>query len=208
LNDAVRVVLAHGAIRAAPVLVKPVMAYADQRLCARFSLLPFTPTHAVIAVFAGRPEICAKGGDYSGNKARLEKACNELRVIYPAYRFYVSANGYPLPAVQAARLAGLGGVGLNGLLHVPGFGSSVTIGALLTDIPFLHAGAQDGGYCALCGECVKCCPVGAITYTNGVRSFSREKCLSHLRQKEDLPLQRPGYYGCDICQDVCPMNKH
>ncbi len=202
MADIMKIFLRNGAIRAAPVRTDAAMAYATERMKSRFSRLPFAPTHAIVAVFAGRPYIGARGGDYSENEARLRLACDEFSGLHPEYLFYVSANAYPLPAVQAARLAGLGWIGLNGLLNVPGVGSSVTIGAVLTDLP-MPVG-EESGYCAQCGLCVRSCPTAALTRENGVRRFEREKCLSHRRQKEGLPLSREGYYGCDICQDVCP----
>ncbi|MDR1691785.1 MAG: hypothetical protein LBR72_00350 [Oscillospiraceae bacterium] len=191
--------LANGAIRAGPVRTERAMAYATERMRGR--RLPFIPTHAIVAVFAGKPDIGAGGGDYSENGARLRSACETLRELYPS-NFYPSGNAYPLPAVQAARLAGLGWIGLNGLLNVPGVGSSVTIGAVLTDLELPDAG--EGGYCNRCGLCAASCPAGAITVGESSRRFTRELCLSHRRQKEGFPLSRDGYYGCDICQDICP----
>jgi epoxyqueuosine reductase len=184
------------------------MAYAAERMRRRLAELPFLPTHAVIALFPGRVSIGPRGGDYSANREVLRRDCGRLREEHPAYRFLESGNAYPLPAVQAARLAGLGVIGVNGLLHTPEYGSSVTIGAVLTDMP-LSDGVpleEEDGYCPQCGECVRQCPTGALTYDGGTRTFEREKCLSHLRQKQGASLERPGYYGCDICQNVCPMN--
>lgn len=203
MADIMKIFHKYGAIRAAPVQADKAIAYATDRMKNRFSRLPFTPTHAIVAVFAGRPNIGVRGGDYSENEARLRLACEELTELLPEYRLYISANAYPLPAVQAARLAGLGWVGLNGLLNVPGVGSSVTIGAVLTDLS-IPVG-EESGYCSQCGLCVRSCPTAALTRENGVRRFEREKCLSHRRQKEGFPLSREGYYGCDICQDVCPF---
>ena len=192
------------AARFAPVSVERAMVYATERMRRRFERLPFRATRAVVALFEGRVIIGPRGGDYSGNEEALRRDCERLRKEYPEYRFYASGNAWPLPAVQAARLAGLGRMCLNGLLFAPGLGFSLTIGAVLTDMPLQDG--QDGGICPRCGECVRLCPTGAVTYQNGARSFEREKCLSHLRQKEGLPLERPGYYGCDVCQDICPMN--
>jgi epoxyqueuosine reductase QueG len=193
--------------RFAPVAVKRVMPYATGLMREKLEGLPFVPTHAVMALFKGRPEIGDKGGDYSGCKAILQEDCERLRRMYPDHSFRPCGNAWPLPAVQAARLAGLGIVGLNGLLFAPGLGFALRIGAVLTDMP-LGDGVplEEGeGYCPLCGLCTEKCPAAAITYSGGVRTFGREKCLAHLRQREGAPLERPGYYGCDICQDVCPM---
>jgi epoxyqueuosine reductase QueG len=104
----------------------------------------------------------------------------------------------------------LGVVGMNGLLFVPGLGSSLSIGAVFTDAPLsdgIDFREGDGsGYCHPCGECVRRCPTGALTYQSGKRGFEPLKCLAYLRQKENAPLAQEGNYGCDICQDVCPMN--
>ena len=195
------------AARFAPVSVERAMAYATEQMKQRFATLPFQPTHAVAALFEGRVGIGPKGGDYSRNQDLLERDCERLSAEHPRHRFHASGNAWPLPAVQAARLAGLGIMGVNGLLWAPGLGTALSIGAVLTDMPLPDGELlKDNGYCPRCGECVRRCPAGAITYDSGIRSFEREKCLSHRRQKEGLPLERPGYYGCDICQEVCPMN--
>jgi epoxyqueuosine reductase QueG len=194
--------------------------------------LGFTPTHAVIALFEGRAEIGKSGGDYSQNGDMLRKDCEKLRLEHSEYHFAESRNAWPLPAVQSARLAGLGVVGLNGLLFAPGLGSSVSIGAVFTDMPLSNGISEGGGYCVPCGECVRLCPTGALTYEegpggpsgdgisfhhraegagrldiSGKRGFNHLKCLAYLRQREGAALEREGYYGCDICQDVCPMNR-
>ncbi|MCL2003912.1 MAG: hypothetical protein FWG72_07915 [Oscillospiraceae bacterium] len=194
--------------RFAPVALARAMPYASERMRQRLAEMPFMPTHAVVALFRGRPDIGRKGGDYTANDALLQRDCERLRAAHPDSHFHPSGTAWPLPAVQAARLAGLGVVGLNGLLFAPGLGSALTIGAVLTDMPLADGpelGERDG-YCPLCGECVKRCPTGALTYSGGVRRFERAKCLAYLRQKENAPPEREGYYGCDICQDVCPMN--
>jgi epoxyqueuosine reductase len=192
------------AARFAPVALERVMPYATERMRQKFENLPFKPTHAVIALFSGRPEIGGRGGNYDIEKELLERDCKRLRAEYPDYKFYASGNAWPLPAVQAAKLAGLGAAGLNGLLFAPGLGFALKIGAVLTDMPLPDEG-KDGGHCPLCGECIRSCPTGAITYSGGLRTFERTKCLAHLRQREGAPLEREGYYGCDICQDCCPM---
>jgi epoxyqueuosine reductase QueG len=200
----------------APVALERVMPYASEKMRQKLEALPqklaFKPTHAVVALFEGRVKIGASGGDYSQNKEILRKDCERLRLEHHGYSFAESGNAWPLPAVQAARLAGLGVIGLNGLLFAPGLGSNLSIGAVYTDAECLRTqcpfnGDEGTGYCCLCGECVRRCPTGALTYQGGKRGFEPLKCLSYLRQKGGTASEREGYYGCDICQDVCPMNR-
>jgi len=202
------------AARFAPVALERVMPYATEKMRQRLENPPpkmgFTPTHAIIALFEGRVEIGESGGDYSQNGEVLRKDCERLRLEHPQYHFAESRNAWPLPAVQAARLAGLGVIGLNGLFFAPGIGSALTIGAVFTDAPLSDGvdfeNEEMGGYCSPCMECVRRCPTGALTYQGGKRGFDPHKCLAYLRQKENAPLERDGYYGCDVCQDVCPLN--
>jgi epoxyqueuosine reductase QueG len=186
------------------VLIERIMPYAAGRMREKLRDTPYT--HAIIALFEGKVAIGQGGGDYSANKALLTKDCERLRAQYPDYQFRASSTAWPLPAVQAARLAGLGKMCLNGLLWAEGLGFALTIGAVFTDMP-LPDGREDGGICPMCMECVKKCPTQAITYNSGVRAFEREMCLSHQRQKCGVPLEREGYYGCDICQDCCPLTR-
>lgn len=200
--------------RFAPVALERVIPYASEKMRQKIETLPqklgFAPTHAIIALFKGRVWIGENGGDYSQNGETLRSDCEILRREYPHHSFAVSRNAWPLPAVQAARLAGLGVIGLNGLLFSPGFGSHLSIGAVFTDAP-LSDGADflesDGdGYCPKCGECVRQCPTCALTYASGIRTFNPLRCLAYSRQHGGTQPTQDGYYGCDICQNCCPLN--
>jgi len=200
--------------RFAPVALERVVPYASEKMRQKIEALPqklgFSPTHAIIALFKGRVWIGENGGDYSQNGEVLRSDCEILRGEYPAHNFAVSRNAWPLPAVQAARLAGLGVIGLNGLLFSPGLGSHLSIGAVFTDAPladgtdFLEG--EGDGYCHKCGECVRQCPTSALTYVSSKREFNSLLCLAYRRQHGDAEPERGGYYGCDICQDCCPLN--
>ncbi len=104
--------------------------------------------------------------------------------------------------------AGLGWYGKNANLLLPGAGSFFVLGCIITtaEYPVAARPAADG-----CGDCVRCidaCPTAAIV-APGVIDANR--CLAWV-------LQRPGtipdeyraaigdrIYGCDDCQDVCPI---
>lgn len=142
---------------------------------------------------------------------RLQSACNKLREIFPSEEFAAFADNSPIPEVRAACLAGLGVRGMNSLLITENYGSYVFIGEIVTSLT-LEAKKAGLSPCVKCGRCLEACPAKALG-KNGVDS---EKCLSAITQKkgslseaeEKLMLECGCVWGCDICQDICPMNQN
>lgn len=105
-----------------------------------------------------------------------------------------------------ACLSGLGKKGMNDLFISNKYGSFVFIGEIVTDqlFEYNHNKVED---CLKCGKCSIACPNNAID-----GKFHKERCLSYLNQRpsENFALydKMLYYYGCDICQNVCPMNKN
>lgn len=143
--------------------------------------------------------------------ARLEKAAEGLRSLYPDNHFAVFADNSPIPEVRAACAAGLGARGMNSLLITQEYGSYVFIGEIVTD---LEIDSKENGYksCIGCKKCIEACPAKAISESD----FNEKTCLSAITQKkgelsdEEKKLMKECgcVWGCDICQDVCPMNKN
>jgi epoxyqueuosine reductase QueG len=141
----------------------------------------------------------------------LEKACQELESLYPENRFSRFCDNSPIREVEVAVLCGLGVKGRNGLLINEKYGSFCFIGEIITDKE-ITASVPEDRTCIGCGICEKKCPLGAISgYKVDV-----SKCLSHITQKkgelsqeERKCIEETGcIWGCDICQNVCPMNKN
>lgn len=105
---------------------------------------------------------------------------------------------------EMASRAGLGYYGKNTLLINERLGTAFHIGYLLLDIK-IDADSPIEGDCGTCQRCVEACPHGAIL---GYR-LDPSHCISYLTQsKEETTLNLRGYfYGCDICQRVCPKNR-
>ena len=143
--------------------------------------------------------------------ARLEKAAEELHKIYPENKFSVFADNSPIPEVRAACAAGLGVRGMNSLLITEKYGSYVFLGEIVTDLK-IKANSIEYNLCIGCGKCIGACPSKAISETE----FNEKACLSAITQKkgelsdEEKKLMKECgcVWGCDICQDVCPMNKN
>ncbi len=117
----------------------------------------------------------------------------------------------PLRERYWAARAGLGQIGRNNQLFVPGFGSYCFIGTILTTAeltprqPFQFASTDP---CGDCRRCIQACP-GHCIPADGTAIDAR-RCISYLtiEHRGPLPpdLKLRSLYGCDICQSVCPLN--
>lgn len=133
----------------------------------------------------------------------LETACQKLKQNFCGNSFERFCDNSPIPEVYSAAAAGLGIKGDNGLLITKKHGSFVFLGEIVTDIEIECKNQY--AECSHCGKCKKECPV----------SLNKEKCLSNLSQKKKLDEQELKIlrennilWGCDICQNACPMNKN
>ncbi|HAZ18720.1 MAG TPA: DUF1730 domain-containing protein [Clostridiales bacterium] len=113
----------------------------------------------------------------------------------------------PLYEVEAALDGGLGVLGKNGLLIHEKYGSYVFIGIFLHTKPMVCSIPVPHKECLGCGACEQECPAKCI-------GGSKKRCLSALTQKknrtqeEDKEMLRGKLlWGCDLCQEVCPLNR-
>lgn len=152
----------------------------------------------------------AHGDDYH---LSMEKSLRALAVrIHKAFpgcatRPYVDTG--PVLERDLAAAAGLGAVGKNTLLLHPEDGSWFLIGEILLTLD-LAADPPLADLCGTCSQCLEACPTGALT--EPYRLDSR-RCISYwtIEYRGSLPEEiRPEIgdwvFGCDICQEVCPLN--
>jgi epoxyqueuosine reductase len=106
----------------------------------------------------------------------------------------------------AAR-AGLGWYGKSANLIVPGHGTWVLLGEMVTTLDLEPDQPLDRN-CGRCTICIDRCPTGAIVAPYTVDAPT---CISFLtiELREAIPHElRPKMgdwvYGCDVCQDTCP----
>lgn len=134
----------------------------------------------------------------------------------------VCVDTAPLRERYWAVQAGVGFVGLNNQLIIPGAGSHFFLGEILTTLP-LVPDSPCRLDCGSCGKCLKACPGKAIIPCSGVpdSDYSRSqsfidssRCLSYLtiEHRGDFPEGSPRLgnhiYGCDVCQEICPHNSN
>lgn len=109
---------------------------------------------------------------------------------------------------SVAARAGVGWFGKNNCVYVPGYGSWVFLGEILTDVA-LKPDQPIQKTCGTCDKCIRACPTGAITAPFRI---DPERCLSYITQMPGViprEFRRPMgrmLFGCDICQIVCPWN--
>ncbi|HJL15730.1 MAG TPA: tRNA epoxyqueuosine(34) reductase QueG [Sandaracinaceae bacterium LLY-WYZ-13_1] len=151
----------------------------------------------------------ARGRDYHNVVGkRMRKLARLVRDEGHAAR--ASVDSVPVLERAWAQRAGVGFVGKNCCLIVPGLGSHVFLSTLVTDAP-LRVDAPMEERCGSCRRCLDACPTDAFV---GARALDARRCLSYLtiehRGPIDPALRRPlgGHlFGCDDCQDVCPFNR-
>ena len=108
-----------------------------------------------------------------------------------------------------AHRAGLGWYGKNANLLLPGAGSWFVLGCIVTTATYEPTTAPVADGCGTCRRCIDDCPTGAII-APGVIDANR--CLSWVLQKPGaIPLDYreaigDRIYGCDDCQDACPIS--
>jgi epoxyqueuosine reductase len=114
-----------------------------------------------------------------------------------------------LERAWAAR-AGLGFIGKNGMLIVPGLGSMVMLGEVVTTLDLQAEDPPMAERCGACTRCLQACPTQAFP-----RPFvlDARRCVSYLTIEHPGPIAddlREGVgqnlFGCDDCQTVCPFN--
>jgi epoxyqueuosine reductase len=117
----------------------------------------------------------------------------------------------PVLERELAERAGLGFVGKNTVLIIPGVGSWVVLGELLLDVDVdLGGGEPMRSRCGTCRACLDACPTQAFP---AAHSLDARRCISYLtiESEGEVPVAlRPGVggwiFGCDVCQEVCPYN--
>src|SRR3989475_3824956 len=156
----------------------------------------------------GRIAAYALGRDYHDVLLeRMQPLVAMLRERGHVAKTYVD-HGWMLDRAAAAR-AGLGWLGKNTNLLIPGVGSSVLLAEIVTSAE-LETDAPVKKTCGSCDACMRVCPTGALVEP-GV--LDNRRCISFwtIEHRGVIPLDiRPligdWIFGCDLCQEICPVN--
>jgi Pyruvate/2-oxoacid:ferredoxin oxidoreductase delta subunit len=136
---------------------------------------------------------------------------NNSLAVFLRKRGFGAHAGHPLNGLALypplAQMAGLGWMGLNGLIVTPEHGPRVRLAAVFTSIqnlpeskPNHHAWVRE--YCETCRICHNNCPPGAfydapVEHGDGrVTYVKNELCFPYFNR----------YHGCSVCVKICPFN--
>ena len=161
----------------------------------------------------GAPRIAfyAYGKDYHKViKEKLRKLWQSVLEKLPApHAARVFTDSAPLLERYWAWRAGLGWIGRNTNLIIPGKGSYFFLGEIVTTLQLSYDGPMKSR-CGSCRRCLDACPTKAL---DRERHIDARRCISYLtiENKGSIPsalASRLGdrLYGCDTCQEVCPWN--
>ncbi len=110
-----------------------------------------------------------------------------------------------------AQRAGLGWYGKNTNILTKGWGSWLFLAEIVTNLPLLPDEPLKTS-CGSCEICLHACPTGALP---NPYELDTPRCISFLTIElrgsipiELRPLMGNLIFGCDICQEVCPVNKN
>ncbi|MGH9932536.1 MAG: tRNA epoxyqueuosine(34) reductase QueG [Pyrinomonadaceae bacterium] len=173
----------------------------------------YTPEKHTNDPATGKVSRYAWGDDYHDVVgAKLRSLLAWIKEEIPEAAGKVCVDIQPMMDKAWAARAGLGWIGKHTNLITTEYGSWVFIGELLLnlDLQYDHDIVED--HCGSCTLCIDACPTNAISEPYVLDS---NKCISYatieLRDKELPPAVAENlegwFYGCDICQDVCPWNR-
>lgn len=145
--------------------------------------------------------------NYADLRQRLRKVAAAMKEEFGA-RSLVFANG-EIAEKPIAERSGIGVYGKNCLIINPTFGSRIVLGEIITNID-IETDAPRETVCGQCASCIDACPTGALTRPY---VLDRRRCIQALSKwhgilPDDIARAWGArLYGCDDCQDACPLNR-
>ncbi len=193
--------------------LNPLEIFPQARSIVVVALNYYTPAQHEHNSTTGKVSRYAWGDDYHDVlKTKLESLLSWIRERVPEAAGKICVDIQPVMDKAWAVRAGIGWLGKHSNVITQEFGSWVFIGELLLNLDLDADADRAEDHCGTCTLCIDACPTQAITEPYVVDS---NRCISYatieLRTPElpdSIEQNLSGwFYGCDICQDVCPWNR-
>lgn len=147
-------------------------------------------------------------------KQKLVEIINHLKLQFPEEIFLPYVDSGPVLERDMAYQNGLGWFGKNTCLVHPEHGSLFFVAEILTtfDLDSDHNNIEPlPDFCGTCQKCIEICPTNALI---APRTLKADQCISYLtiESKTVAPIELrkkigDWFFGCDLCQTVCPWNE-
>lgn len=143
-------------------------------------------------------------------RLKVFNLCSDLKKIFPEHDFLGFTDSSPVLERDLAHRAGLGWFGKNTCLLDRKKGSLFYIAEIYTTLNLETPATLPTDHCGTCTRCIDACPTHAIEpgkKLNATRCISYWTIESRKIPPPDLRENFQGwFFGCDICQTVCPWN--
>jgi len=140
-------------------------------------------------------------------RSRVNALSAWLEARVPGCRTRGVVDSAPIAERDFAQAAGLGWIGRNAMLISPTAGSWFLLTAFVTDVPLPADAPLETDHCGTCTACLDACPTDAL--------LDAARCISALTVESRSPIPAElraamgeWVFGCDVCQEVCPWNRH
>ena len=161
----------------------------------------------------GRVARYAWGDDYHEViKSRLFAMVDQMREeLSEPFEAKACVDTAPLLERELAASAGIGWIGKNTMVLDQQLGSYFFLGALVTTLE-IEPDEPVTDHCGQCRACLDACPTNAFP---AAYEMDASRCISYLtiEHRGDISKQFHSamgdwIFGCDVCQEVCPFNRH
>ncbi|MCS6873852.1 MAG: tRNA epoxyqueuosine(34) reductase QueG [Pyrinomonadaceae bacterium] len=145
-------------------------------------------------------------------KKKLHELLAYIKTLDERAEGKVCVDTSPILEKAWAVKAGLGWIGKHTNLITKEYGSWVFLGEILINLEISDSATIETDHCGNCRACIDACPTNAISEPY---QLNASLCISYATielRKAEIPETiskklEGWFYGCDICQEVCPWNR-
>lgn len=159
-----------------------------------------------------RAALYAQNEDYHfWLKEKLNASIGYLQSQFREEHFFPYVDSGPVLERDLAYQSGLGWFGKNTCIIHSQKGSLFFLAEILTSLEVKEKLPLHEDLCGTCNKCIDICPTSALS---GDKKLNANKCISYLTiESKAVPPQElrsqigDWFFGCDLCQTVCPWNQ-